>query len=91
MLCDVEQIADLKAQAERSSTASGSAWEELRITRKRCDDLGAELAKLRAEVGRLCLLSDFFLSLLCVCVCVKERDPLCLGGGGGGGGLSWPS
>ena len=34
---------------------------------------GAELAKLRAEVGRPCLLSDFSLSLfVCVCVCVCE-------------------
>lgn len=43
------KIGDLKAQAERSSASSGSAWDELRITRKRADDLGAELAKLRAE------------------------------------------
>lgn len=43
------KIADLKAQAERSTAASGSAWDELRITRKRADDLSAELAKLRAE------------------------------------------
>nr|KAG5687541.1 hypothetical protein BaRGS_013643 [Batillaria attramentaria] len=43
------KIADLKAQAERSNTASGSAWEELRVTRKRLDELQGELGKLRAE------------------------------------------
>ena len=49
------QIADLKAQAERSNSASGSAWEELRITRKRCDEIASELAKLKAEVSLLTL------------------------------------
>ena len=47
------QIADLKAQAERSNADSGSAWEELRITRKRCDEIASELAKLKAEVSFL--------------------------------------
>ena len=51
LLLIVLQIADLKGQAERSNTASDSAWEELRITRKRSDDLAAELAKLKAEVS----------------------------------------
>lgn len=43
------KIADLKAQAERSNAASGSAWDELRVTRKRVDEVQSELAKLRAE------------------------------------------
>ncbi|KAK7116770.1 lamin Dm0-like [Littorina saxatilis] len=43
------KIADLKTQAERSNSASGSAWDELRVTRKRCDELASELAKLKAE------------------------------------------
>lgn len=43
------KIGDLRAQAERSSASSGSAWDELRLTRKRADDLSAELNKLKAE------------------------------------------
>ncbi|PVD37822.1 hypothetical protein C0Q70_00424 [Pomacea canaliculata] len=43
------KIADLKAQAERTSAASGTAWEELRVSKRRVDELQSELAKLRAE------------------------------------------
>ncbi|XP_076443906.1 lamin-B1.S-like [Babylonia areolata] len=43
------KIADLKAQADRVDSASNSAWEELRITRKRADELGSKVAKLESE------------------------------------------
>eukprot|EP00745_Piridium_sociabile_P044901 TRINITY_DN9563_c0_g1_i1.p1 TRINITY_DN9563_c0_g1~~TRINITY_DN9563_c0_g1_i1.p1 ORF type:complete len:607 (-),score=172.55 TRINITY_DN9563_c0_g1_i1:775-2595(-) len=43
------KIADLKAQADRVDTTSNSAWEELRITRKRADEMGSKLARLESE------------------------------------------
>ncbi|KAL8624877.1 hypothetical protein ACOMHN_016173 [Nucella lapillus] len=43
------KIADLKTQAERNNTSADSAWEELSITRKQCDQLTTDLNRLRAE------------------------------------------
>ncbi|XP_076465893.1 lamin Dm0-like [Babylonia areolata] len=43
------KLADLKAQAERHNAAAGSAWDELNVSRRRCDELTAELNKLKSE------------------------------------------
>ncbi|KAL8577274.1 hypothetical protein ACOMHN_062783 [Nucella lapillus] len=47
------KLGDLKAQAERRDSASNSAWEELRITRKRTDELAAKVCKLESENATL--------------------------------------
>lgn len=43
------KIADLKAQADRVDSASNSAWDELRITRKRADEMASRVGKLESE------------------------------------------
>ncbi|XP_071118267.1 lamin Dm0-like [Haliotis cracherodii] len=43
------KLADLQNQVDRSGSSAGNAWDELRTTRKKYDDLSSEVARLRSE------------------------------------------
>ncbi|XP_050402464.1 prelamin-A/C [Patella vulgata] len=43
------KVGDLQDQVDRSGSAAGSAWEEMRVTRSKLDEISSELARLRSE------------------------------------------